>query len=138
MIMRESSQILLVEDNPGDIDLVKEALGQFETPPQLKVVSNGGAALEILREFLPDMILLDLNIPGIDGREVLSAVKQDDRMRHIPVVVLTSSSAERDLIYAYQCHANCFITKPGDVEEFFRTFKALEQFWFSVVTLPPR
>jgi two-component system, chemotaxis family, response regulator Rcp1 len=135
--------ILLVEDNPGDVDLAKEALRLFKTPYTLHVASDGARALEFLESEhtagrLPDLILLDLNLPRTDGREVLATIKNDERLGHIPVIVLTSSNAERDLRQAYQLHANCFLTKPADVELLFAMFEQIERFWLQLVKLPPR
>ena len=135
--------ILLVEDNPGDVDLAKDALRQFTTPHTLHVASDGAQALQFLSdaarsvEDLPHLILLDLNLPRTDGREVLAVIKGDERLGHIPVIVLTSSNAERDLQQAYRLHANCFLTKPSDVEQFFAMFELIERFWLQLVKLPP-
>lgn len=135
--------ILLVEDNPGDVDLAKEALRQFKTRHTLQVEADGTRALEFLFEAdrgagrLPDLILLDLNLPRTDGREVLATIKNHERLGSIPVIVLTSSNAERDLRQAYQLHANCFLTKPTDLELFFAMFEQIERFWLQLVKLPP-
>jgi CheY-like chemotaxis protein len=135
--------ILLVEDNLGDVDLAKEALGQFKTPYTLRVASDGEQALEFLFESDsgkggPDLILLDLNLPKTDGREVLAIIKNDERLGSIPVIILTSSNAERDIQQAYQLHANCFLTKPTEIEVFFAMFEEIERFWLQLVNLPPR
>jgi two-component system, chemotaxis family, response regulator Rcp1 len=141
--------ILLVEDNPGDVDLAKDALEQFKTPHTLHIASDGALALEFLFEpaggaerppdaIVPDLILLDLNLPKIDGREVLATIKGHERLALIPVIVLTSSNAEHDLLQAYRSHANCFLTKPADLDLFFAMFKEIERFWLQLVKLPPR
>lgn len=139
------AHILLVEDNPGDADLVAEAVSRFSVPPRLSVVADGDSALRFLRTRdddpgadLPDLIMLDLNLPKKDGREVLAAVKADDALRHIPVVIFTSSAADRDRLQAYRLAASCYITKPADLEQFFEAFRVFEDFWMGVVSLPPR
>ena len=138
-------RILMVEDNPADVRLTVEALkdGKMENP--LDVVKDGVEALAYLRQQgeyagkpLPDLILLDLNLPRMDGREVLAAIKADERLRLIPVVVLTTSKAEQDILRSYHLHANCFITKPVDFEKFAEVVKVIDSFWLSVVTLPKR
>jgi CheY-like chemotaxis protein len=136
--------ILLVEDNPADADLVAEALAQFTVPPRLSVVPDGEAALRFLGTKhhdrppdVPDLIILDLNLPKKNGHEVLAAVKADDALRHIPVVIFTSSAAERDRFQAYHDHASCYITKPPDLDAFFHAFRTFEEFWIRVVSLPP-
>jgi CheY-like chemotaxis protein len=136
-------QILLVEDNPGDVDLVLEALAGVEIVTRVSVASNGVEAMEDLRgeggrvrPVRPDLMFLDLNLPRKDGREVLAEVKCDLELRHIPVVVLTSSEAERDLRQVYGLHANCFITKPVDLEEFLAAVRATARFWLSVAKIP--
>jgi two-component system, chemotaxis family, response regulator Rcp1 len=136
-------QILLVEDNPGDVDLAKEALEQFQTPHTLRVASDGTQALEFLFDSeggtgVPDLILLDLNLPKTDGREVLAIIKKDERLGSIPVIILSSSNAERDMAQAYQLHANCFLTKPTEIGVFFAMFEEIERFWLQLVKLPPR
>jgi chemotaxis family two-component system response regulator Rcp1 len=136
--------ILLVEDNPGDARLTREALAMSKLPNTLHTVRDGEEALAFLRregQFedrpAPDLILLDLNLPRRDGREVLEDVKRDPRLMHIPVVVLTSSQAEEDILRSYRLHANCFITKPADLEQLTRVVQGIEQFWFTLVRLPP-
>jgi two-component system, chemotaxis family, response regulator Rcp1 len=136
--------ILLVEDNPGDVRLTQEALKEGKLRNKLSVVSNGVEALSFLRqegkyanEILPDLILLDLNLPKKDGREVLREVKNDPRLKRIPVVVLTTSNAESDIVKTYDLHANCFITKPVDLDQFFDVVRKIKDFWFTVVKLPP-
>jgi CheY-like chemotaxis protein len=145
MIMQcKSIRILLVEDNPGDVRLTTEALKDSKMDNPLDVVRDGVEALAYLRQEgayagkpLPDLILLDLNLPRMDGREVLAAIKTDERLKKIPVVVLTTSKAEQDILKSYHLHANCFITKPVDLENFIRVVQAIDCFWLSIVTLPP-
>jgi len=136
-------EILLVEDNPGDVELTREALHDTKLHMNLSVVSDGVDAMAFLRregEYAraprPDLILLDLNLPRKDGRGVLADVKQDPALRHIPVVVLTSSEAEQDIVRAYELHANCYVTKPVDLDQFVKIVQSIEQFWFTVVKLP--
>lgn len=136
--------ILLVEDNPGDARLTREALAVSTLPNRLHHVRDGDEALAFLRHTgsyadmpTPDLVLLDLNLPRRHGREVLEEVKRDPALMHIPVVVLTSSEAEEDILRSYRLHANCFITKPADLEELSRVVHGIEQFWFTLVKLPP-
>ena len=136
-------QVLLVEDNPGDVRLTKEALKEGKLLNQLTVVSDGVEALSFLRKegiyadaLQPELILLDLNLPKKDGREVLAEIKADPNLRRIPVVVLTTSSSEEDILKIYDLHANCYITKPVDLEQFMGVVKSIEDFWVSVVKLP--
>jgi two-component system, chemotaxis family, response regulator Rcp1 len=132
-------EILLVEDNPADVRLTIEALKEARVRNQLHVARDGVEALEMLRGRTmprPDLILLDLNLPRKDGREVLQAVKQDEALRHVPVVILTTSQAERDVVHSYRLLANAFVTKPAEIDQFFQMFRALEQFWLEVVKLP--
>ena len=138
-----SIQVLLVEDNPGDVRLTKEALKEGKLLNQLTVVGDGVEALSFLRKegkyadaLPPELILLDLNLPKKDGREVLAEIKADPKLRRIPVVVLTTSSAEEDILKIYDLHANCYITKPVDLEQFMGVVKSIEDFWVSVVKLP--
>ena len=137
-------EILLVEDNPGDVRLTMEALKENKVSNNLHVVSDGVAALKFLnREETyvdvprPDLILLDLNLPKKDGREVLAEIKSDDTLRRIPVVVLTTSQAEEDISKAYDLYANCYVTKPVDLEKFITVVKSIEDFWVTIVKLPP-
>lgn len=137
-------QILLVEDNPGDIRLTQEALKEGDLQSNLNVVKDGVEAIAYLRQEreyagkpMPDLILLDLNLPKKDGREVLADIKADDRLKHIPIVILTTSDAEQDIVKSYKLHANCFITKPVDLEEFMTVVRKVEEFWFTIVKLPP-
>jgi CheY-like chemotaxis protein len=136
--------ILLVEDNPGDARLTREALQFSKVRNALHHARDGEEALEFLRREgrfanapTPDMILLDLNLPRKDGREVLEVIKADPKLMHIPVVILTSSQAEEDILRSYRLHANCFITKPVDLEQLTRVVQGIEQFWFTLVRLPP-
>ena len=137
-------EILLIEDNPGDVRLTVEALRESRVRNQIHVVDDGEKALAFLRRAgdranarRPDLILLDLNLPRKDGREVLAEIKQDPHLKTIPVVVLTSSAAEHDILQAYNLHANCYITKPVDLEQFLRVIRSIEDFWLVVVMLPP-
>ena len=136
-------QILLVEDSPDDVELTMEGLEEGKILHDLHVAVDGVQALEFLQhqgEYVnapePDIILLDLNLPKKDGREVLQVIKSDPKLMHIPVVVLTTSQADEDIIRSYNLHANCYITKPVDLEQFFNVIKALEEFWLTVVRLP--
>jgi CheY-like chemotaxis protein len=138
-----SVEILLVEDNPGDVDLAREGLAEGKLRIKLHVVTDGEEAMAFLRRQgvysdapLPDLILLDLNLPRKDGREVLSEVKADKELSTIPVVVLTSSKSEEDIIKSYHLHANCYIAKPITFHEFVKVVKLIEEFWFTIVTLP--
>ena len=136
-------EILMVEDNPGDVRLTREALKGGKVWNEIHVVTDGVAALDFLRQQppyekapRPDLVLLDLNLPKKDGREVLSEIKGDPVLRPIPVVILTTSKAEEDILRTYDLHANCYITKPGDFSSFVELVSTLNQFWFTVVTLP--
>ena len=137
--------ILLVEDNPGDVRLTKEALKDAKVLNQIYVAKDGVEAMEFLNKKgsfkeapTPDMILLDLNLPRKDGREVLSEIKKDPKLKHIPVIVLTTSKADEDIIKTYNLHANAYITKPVDLNRFVEIIHALEEFWFTIVKLPPK
>ena len=137
-------ELLLVEDSPGDVELTREALREARVSNRLNVVHDGAAALAYLRgegEFRsaprPDLVLLDLNLPRMDGREVLAAVKADPALRRIPVVVLTTSQAERDVLQAYDLHVNAYIVKPVDLAQFLSVVQSIESFWLAVVKLPP-
>jgi len=141
----EPINILLVEDNPGDVRLTVEALREGKVHNQLSVARDGVEALAFLRQEgqfaespRPDVILLDLNLPKKDGREVLAEIKADERLRRIPVVVLTTSKAEEDILRSYALHANCYVTKPVDLEQFITVVRSIEDFWFSIVRLPNR
>ena len=136
-------EMLLVEDNPDDVDLTIEALEDTKVANRLHVVTDGVAALSFLRREgkyvqapRPAVILLDLNLPKKDGREVLADIKADPILRRIPVIILTTSSADEDIQRAYDMHANCFITKPVDFEQFVQVVQAIENFWLTVVQLP--
>jgi len=138
-------EILMVEDNPGDVRLTREALKGGKVLNRMHVVEDGVAALEFLYRrppYLdaprPDLILLDLNLPKMDGREVLARIKSDETLKVIPVVVLTTSQAEEDVLRAYRLSANCYVTKPVDLHQFNRIVQAIEEFWLTVVSLPPR
>ena len=137
-------EILMAEDSPSDAFIVKEALKRAGGSSNLHVVRDGVEAMAYLRRegqyrhaARPDIILLDLNMPRKDGREVLAEVKHDEKLRSIPIIVLTSSNAEQDVSKAYELNANCYITKPTDFSKFKELIKAIEVFWFSKVTLPP-
>jgi CheY-like chemotaxis protein len=137
-------EILLVEDNPGDVRLTKEALKEGKVYNNLHWAKDGVEALEFLRQQgkhagapRPDIILLDLNLPKKDGREVLAVIKTDSELKHIPVVVLTTSKAEEDVLKSYALHANCYVTKPVDLEKFIQVVQSIDRFWLTVVTLPP-
>lgn len=137
--------VLLVEDDPGDVRLTQEALKRSKLLVMITVVSDGEQALQYLRRVgpyassvRPDLVLLDLNLPKVDGREVLAAVKSDPELRMVPIVVLTTSAADADILKAYGLGGNCYITKPVGFEEFRRIVRAIEEFWFEVVKLPPR
>ena len=139
----EIMNVLLVEDNPGDIRLTQEAFKEGTVPKELHVVKDGVEALEFLRKQgkfapspTPDIILLDLNLPRKDGREVLAEVKTDEVLRFIPVIVLTTSDSEQDITKAYSLYANCFITKPVDLDQFIFIIRQIEIFWFQVIKLP--
>jgi two-component system response regulator len=132
--------ILLVEDNPADVRLTQEAFKDTRVPNRLHVARDGVEALGMLRDATgavprPDLILLDLNLPRKDGREVLQDIKQDEALRHIPVVVLSTSHSEHDVARSYRLGANAFVTKPVDVDRFFQVIRALEQFWLDTARL---
>lgn len=138
-------EILLVEDNPGDVRLTIEALKEGKVANKINVAMDGLEAMAFLQRKgkyenapTPDLILLDLNLPKKNGREVLAEIKMDSKLKHIPVVVLTTSQAEKDIIMTYNMHANCYITKPVDFDQFINVVKSIENFWFTVVKLPPR
>lgn len=137
------AKILLVEDNPGDAELAREALNNSKFMNELFVVDDGEKALDFLNQRgryedapRPDIILLDLNLPKKDGREVLAEIKADDRLKTIPVVVLTTSKADEDIAKSYRLHANCYITKPLDLKQFFQVVRNIKEFWMSIVVLP--
>jgi len=137
-------EILLVEDNPGDADLARDALEHSKVRNDVHVVQDGVAAMDFLRRtgkyadaVRPDLILLDLNLPKKDGREVLAEIKADEELKRIPVVILTTSRAEKDVLKTYNLHANCYITKPFELTQFVNVVKSIEDFWFTIVKLPP-
>ena len=139
----EPVRILLVEDNPGDARLAVEALKDSKVRNDLHHVKDGVEAMAFLRREepymdapTPDLVLLDLNMPRKDGREVLAEMKDDPETRHVPVVVLTTSAAERDLVKTYDLHANAYVIKPLDLDQFIEVVQAIENFWFTVVKLP--
>jgi CheY-like chemotaxis protein len=142
-------EVLLVEDDPGDVIMTQEALGELAIPhrfsSRLNVVSDGDEALSYLRRegryaqaARPDLILLDLNLPRRDGREVLAEIKTDDTLRQIPVVVLTTSQADEDIVHSYRLHANAYVTKPVDFDRFIAVVRQIDEFFVRVVKLPPR
>ncbi len=140
----KSIDILLVEDNPGDARLAIEALKDTKIKNQLHVVSDGEEASDFLYHKgkyhdapRPDLILLDLNLPKKDGRELLAEIKNDPSLKRIPVVILTTSKAEEDIIKTYNLNANCYITKPLDLDQFMKVVHSIEEFWLTIVTLPP-
>jgi two-component system, chemotaxis family, response regulator Rcp1 len=137
-------EILIVEDNPGDARLAREGLMECKIRNNLHVVDDGVKAMAFLRrqgEYArtprPDLILLDLNLPKKDGREVLREIKEDESLRLIPVVVLTTSKAEEDIVKTYSLHANCYVTKPLGLQQFVQVVQSIENFWFTIVKLPP-
>ncbi|MDM8085816.1 response regulator [Cellulomonas cellasea] len=137
--------VLLVEDDPGDVLMTREAFADNKVTNRLSVVSDGVSALEYLRKegeyanaTTPDLILLDLNLPRMDGREVLHALKQDEQLRSIPVVVLTTSEAEEDIVRSYSLHANAYVTKPVDFDRFIEVVRQIDEFFVTVVRLPGR
>lgn len=136
-------EILLIEDNAGDARLAREALRDAKVRNNLSWVSDGVEALAFLRREgkyaqapRPDLILLDLNLPRKDGREVLTEIKADDKLKRIPVVILTTSQAEEDIVRAYHLNANCYISKPVDLDQFMKVVKTIEDFWLTIVRLP--
>jgi chemotaxis family two-component system response regulator Rcp1 len=137
-------EILLVEDNPGDVRLTLESLKDAKMANRVNVVGDGEEAIALLRRegrfadaVRPDLILLDLNLPKMDGREVLAVIKSTPGLRRIPVVILTTSKAEQDVLKSYELNANCYITKPVDLDQFISVVTAIDNFWFTIVELPP-
>lgn len=137
--------VLLVEDNPADARLIEEVFKDFKIANELHIVDDGIKAMQFLHQegaysdvHLPDLIMLDLNLPRKDGREVLAEIKQDEKLKFIPVVILTTSSDRQDIVNTYMHHANCFITKPVDFEQFMNVIQYIEDFWFTVVKLPQK
>jgi len=138
-------EVLLVEDDPGDVLMTREALAHYKVTNRLHVVSDGEEAIAFLRRegrfgdaVRPDLVLLDLNLPRRDGREVLAEIKNDEDLHQIPVVVLTTSAAEEDILRSYQLHANAYVTKPVDFDRFISVVRRIDDFFVSVVKLPPR
>ncbi|MFD6136762.1 response regulator [Isoptericola sp. NPDC056618] len=138
-------EVLLVEDDPGDVLMTREAFDEHKVANRLSVVADGVSAMAFLRKEgehaqapTPDLILLDLNLPRMDGREVLAAVKADERLKHIPVVVLTTSEAEEDVLRSYSLHANAYVTKPVDFDRFIQVVRQIDDFFVTVVRLPHR
>jgi CheY-like chemotaxis protein len=138
-------EVLLVEDNPGDVRLTREALREGKVRNNLNVARDGVEAMAFLRRegsyagaARPDLILLDLNLPRKDGRQVLAEIKSDADLRTIPVVVLTTSQADQDIVRSYDLHANCYVTKPVDLDQFITVVKSIEDFWLTIVKLPAR
>lgn len=138
-------EILLVEDSPGDVRLTLEGLRDAKVSNHVQVVADGAQAMALLRREgdyadapRPDLILLDLNLPRKDGREVLAEIKRDPDLASTPVVIMTASDAEEDVLRAYDLHANCYVTKPIDLEQFIRVIKEIEDFWLTIVELPPK
>jgi CheY-like chemotaxis protein len=143
--MSRPVEILLVEDSPADVALTQEALQESKLRNNLNIVTDGEAAMAFLRNTppyagkpRPDLILLDLNLPKKNGREVLAEIKADPSLSMIPVVIMTVSQDERDVLESYRLHANCYIRKPVKFEEFIKIVKSIESFWFTIVTLPPK
>jgi chemotaxis family two-component system response regulator Rcp1 len=141
----QTINILLVEDNPGDIRLTREVLKEGKIQNKLSVVTDGEEAIFFLKKigeykdvFTPDLILLDLNLPKKDGREVLAEIKGDPNLVCIPVIILTTSAAEKDILNTYSNHANCYITKPVDFSQFITVIRAIEDFWLTIVKLPKK
>lgn len=144
-IVRELVDILVVEDNPGDARLIREVLKDSNLLSSLYFATDGVEALDFLHNRgrfsgmpKPDLIILDLNLPKKDGREVLAELKSDKDLIHIPVIIMTISQAEEDILRSYNLHANCYISKPIDLNEFIKVIKSIEDFWFSTVKLPPK
>ena len=143
--MNSMIDVLLVEDDPGDVLMTEEAFAEYKVANRLSVVSDGESAMSFLRQEgeyaeapTPDLILLDLNLPRMDGREVLAAIKNDAKLRRIPVVILTTSEAEEDILRSYNLHANAYVTKPVDFERFIQVVRKIDDFFVLVVRLPGR
>jgi len=143
MVRTRPINILLIEDNPGDVRLTQEAFKEGRMNIDLSVTMDGVEAVKFLKKqenyadaVTPDLILLDLNLPKMDGREVLEVVKSDDSLKRIPVVVLTTSNAEQDILKSYNLHVNCYINKPVDFDKFFDIIQKIEDFWLSIAVLP--
>ena len=138
-------EVLLVEDNPADVLLTREAFKERDVAVNLRVVQDGEDALACLRRegvfadcVIPDFVLLDLNLPRKDGHEVLQEVKNDPALKQIPIVIFTSSEAREDVLSCYRAHANCYLTKPSNLDQFTKVFQAIDDFWFNSAQLPPR
>lgn len=145
MTAHREVDILLVDDNPGDVLLTKEALKGTQVPSRVSVATDGVEAMQFLRRTgkfgdapRPDLVFLDLNMPRKTGAEVLAEMKDDADLRVIPVVILTSSDADDDVANAYRLHANCYVTKPADLDQMIKAVQAIDNFWMAVVRLPPR
>lgn len=145
MLNTRNVEILLVEDNPGDVRLTKEAFKEGQIRNNLSVVKDGAAAIDFLKKMgeyseapTPDLILLDLNLPKKNGHEILEEIKKDVVLKMIPVVILTSSDADKDILHAYHLNANCYIKKPVDLDQLLRVVKAIDNFWLQIVKLPPK
>jgi CheY-like chemotaxis protein len=145
MVLEKYVEILLVEDNPGDVLLTQEVLKEGRISNHVSVATDGEMAIDLLKKrgtfstsSTPDLILLDLNLPKKSGREVLEFIKNDSGLKHIPVIVLTTSKDEMDILRSYQQHANCYITKPVDFDQFTEVVKKLEDFWFTIVKIPKK
>jgi two-component system, chemotaxis family, response regulator Rcp1 len=137
--------ILIVEDNKGDARLIKEVFNENKVFNSLHFVNDGVEAMDFLNATgkykgvpKPDLIILDLNLPRKDGREVLAEIKSDNKLKHIPVVIMTISQADEDILKSYNLHANCYVSKPIDLNQFIKVVKSIENFWFTVVKLPPK
>ena len=145
MNTNKAIDILIVEDNPGDARLIKEVLNDSKILNSLHLVRDGVETMDFLQKKgnysgakTPDLIILDLNLPKMDGREVLAKIKNDEQLKRIPVVIMTISQAEEDIIKSYNLHANCYVTKPIDLDQFIKVIKSIEDFWFTIVKLPPK
>lgn len=145
LVVEKAIDILLVEDNPGDARLAQEAMKGSKIANTITIARDGVEATDMLRRKgphaslpRPDLILLDLNLPRKDGREVLAEIKADDDLKRIPVVILTMSKAEEDILRSYNLHANCYITKPLDLDQFVKVVRSIEEFWLTIVMLPDR
>ena len=143
--MARPVEVLMVEDNPGDIRLTQISFKSFKIKNNLNVVENGEDAMLYLRKegrfsgaVMPDLVLLDLNLPKKDGRTVLKEIKADEKLKHLPVVIMTSSDFDMDILKSYQLQASCYITKPAGFEEFMKILKSIDDFWLMIVQLPPR
>jgi len=141
----QSVEILLVEDNAGDVGLAREGLRECKISNNLHVVGDGVEASAFLHRKgqyasrpRPDLIILDLNLPKRDGRELLREIKSDEQLKQIPVVILTTSAAEEDIVRSYSLHANCYVTKPLGIDQFLAVVRSIEDFWFTIVKLPPK